>query len=153
MSEECEGSGGYGCGVSAFHCECESKCRIQRPTKDEAMVAPIMTSAAMATGSGHGRSPSGVWLMPPRGKLILVKRPKGANNEVRPRGHDPLDNCVVGNSAILDSELDMVICLDARHIEGSSKKTKNGERMGKIAHDRKSVFALHLPEDIWHLHQ
>jgi len=23
-------------------------------------VAPIMTSAAMATGSGHGRSPSGV---------------------------------------------------------------------------------------------
>ena len=34
MSEECEGSGGYGCGVSAFHCECESKCRIQRPTKE-----------------------------------------------------------------------------------------------------------------------
>jgi len=75
MSEECEGSGGYGCGVSAFHCECESRCRIQRPTKDEAMVAPLMTSAAMATGSGHGRSPSGVGLMPPRGKLILVKRP------------------------------------------------------------------------------
>jgi len=74
---------------------------------------------------------------------------------VLPRGHDPLDSYVAGNSAILDSGLDMAICLDARNIEGSSKKTilKNVERTGKIAPDRESVFALHLPEEIWHLHQ